>query len=90
MRRCPLKRPSPAEWSKPMKRIGLSVCVLAAAMCGAGGCASSKESSGMSAGEPAAHEPARRRGLMVAGDSLGRAMFSENHPTLATVPDRDR
>lgn len=73
-----------------MKRIGLSVCVLAVAISGAAGCASSNASSGMAAKDPVEAPPARRRGLMVAGDSIGRAMFSENHPTLATVPDRDR
>lgn len=73
-----------------MKRIGLSVCVLAVAMCGASGCASGNASSGMAAKQPAESQPARRRGLMIAGDSIGRAMFSENHPTLATAPDQDR
>lgn len=73
-----------------MKRIGLSVCVLAVAIGGAAGCAGSGRSAGMAAKDPTHAPPARQRGLMVAGDSIGRAMFSENHPTLATVPERDR
>ncbi len=33
--------------------------------------------------------PAKRRGLMVAGDSLGNSIFAESGQAVVTVPDRE-
>jgi hypothetical protein len=34
--------------------------------------------------------PAKQRGLMFASDNLGRAVFADDAPAMASVPDRDR
>lgn len=75
-----------------MKLKHVAVGIAAAALvAGLTGCSSGQSNSGgMAATDSLNAPPARQRGLMVAGDSLGRAVFSENHPALANVPDRDR
>jgi len=64
---------------------------LSLAGCGNGGNSSSE----LASNEPmtistATPTPARQRGMMVAGDSLGQALFATESTTVVTVPDRDR
>lgn len=77
-----------------MKRERAAVVLLAAgAVLTLGGCGSAKDSpSGLAANEAMTlpPTPAKQRGLMFASDSLGRAVFADDAPAMASVPDRDR
>lgn len=59
----------------------------------ASGCGSGKSSpTNLAANEAMAlpPTPAKQRGLMFASDSLGRAVFADDAPAMASVPDRER
>ncbi len=64
---------------------------MALAGCSSGGSSSSELASNepmtISTATPA---PARQRGMMVAGDTLGRALFTSDSAAVVSVPDRDR
>ncbi len=70
----------------------LAMVILAGLAASAGGCANEQGSaSAFSTNREAGLVPApgRQRGLMVAGDSLGRAVFEGSTPAMASVPDRE-
>lgn len=58
--------------------------------CGSGKSSSTELASNEAMTVSATQTPARQRGLMFAGDNLGRAVFADEAPALASVPDRDR
>jgi hypothetical protein len=76
-----------------MKRgTSLSLCSLATLAAVLTGCSNSTDSSSALAANEAMTvppAPARQRGLMFASDGLGRAVFSDSTPAMASVPERD-
>lgn len=60
------------------------------------GCGSGKSSSSELASNEAmtisvaSQQPAKQRGLIMASDSLGRVVFADEAPAIASVPDQDR
>ena len=75
-------------------KLGRAAAALVA-MAGAallGGCGSGQSSPSTLASNEAMAvppTPAKQRGLMFASDSLGRAVFADDAPAMASVPDRD-
>lgn len=77
-----------------MKRGRTAAAVMAAGAtlvlfgCGGGQGSSANLASNEPMAVPAT--PATQRGLMFASDGLGRAVFADDAPAMASVPDRDR
>ncbi len=91
----------PGAFRKPLgdssMKCGRGVMALVAigATLGSAGCGGGKSSPSTLASDESMPtrgmaQSARPRGLMVAGDTLGRVVFSDSTPAMASVPDRER